>query len=139
MHYAAENGRVKVVNWLVEDGGMQISAVDAQGQTAMHYAAKGAHSSALEALRSLSSKIVNCKDNRGVTPLMLLVEASDDPRLLDRFVRYGAAVNAVDEEGETAVASSFHEDAHDDKILRDLVKNVIEDNKRIRKKLASLG
>ena len=39
MHYAAENGRVKGVNWLVEDGGMQISAVDAQGQTAMHYAA----------------------------------------------------------------------------------------------------
>ncbi len=103
LHYAAENGRVKVVNWLVEDGGMQISAVDAQGQTAMHYAAKGAHSSGLEALRSLSSKIVNCKDNRGVTPLMLLVEASDDPRLLDRFVRYGAAVNAVDEEGETVL------------------------------------
>ena len=48
-------------------------------------------------------------------------------------------LHTVDEEGETAVASSFHEDAHDDKILSDLVKNVIEDNKRIRKKLASLG
>ena len=94
LHYAAQSGRAKVVKWLIGDGEMEIGGVDAEGQTAMHYAASGAHSSVMDALRSMSSKIVNTKDNRGVTPLMRLVEASDDPRLLDRFVKYGAVVNA---------------------------------------------
>jgi ankyrin repeat protein len=103
LHYAAGNGRVKVVMWLVGDGGMQIGAVDAAGRTAMHYAANHAHSAVMDALRGLSSKIVNMKDNHGVTPLMLLVQESDEPRLLDRFVKYGAEVDAVDDRGETAL------------------------------------
>ena len=103
LHYAAENGSAKVVKWLVGDGGMQIGAVDSRGRTAMHYAAKEAQSAVMDALRGVSIKIVNLKDTQGVTPLMLLVEASDEPRLLDRFVKYGAAVDAVDEQGETAL------------------------------------
>ena len=110
LHYAAEGGSAKVVKWLVGDGRMDVGAVDTEGQTAMHYAARRVHSPVFDALRTLSSNCVNAKDYMGVSPLMRLAEASDDPRLVARFVKYGAAVDAVDEHGDTALMYAARKD-----------------------------
>ncbi len=103
LHYAAEAGRPRVIQWLIGDGKMDVTVVDANGQTAMHYACREEQSPVIEVLKNMSTRLVNQKSHAGVTPLMLLVDKADKPKLVHRLVKFGAQVDAEDHDGNTAL------------------------------------
>jgi len=92
---------------------MDVTLVDANGQTAMHYACREEQSPVIEVLKNMSTRLVNQKSHAGVTPLMLLVDKADKPKLVQRLIKFGAQVDAEDHDGNTALFYAARKNRHE--------------------------
>ncbi|KAG2437503.1 hypothetical protein HXX76_006152 [Chlamydomonas incerta] len=75
LHWAAELGNVKTAELLI-DFGVDVKAVECNGRTAVHLAARSGDRAMLETLMELAgpaerAELINQPDNFGVTPLFL--------------------------------------------------------------------
>ncbi|UZJ52410.1 hypothetical protein CBS101457_001730 [Exobasidium rhododendri] len=68
IHYAAREGRVEILKWLVEEAGALVEMEDREGETALHKASLAGKLPALTYLLSSGAE-ANCVDADGWTPL----------------------------------------------------------------------
>ena len=77
LHYAAVNGRAKIIQALVAHGAI-VDATDKDGATPLHAAASAGHADATEILLQSGAQI-NALDHAGNTPLLDAAEAGSAP------------------------------------------------------------
>ena len=83
------------------NAGYDVSIKDYTGGTALDKAIADAQCSYLQALIKSGAK-VNIVHN-SVTPLVYSITSTEDERLTDMFIKVGANVNHIDQDGETAL------------------------------------
>ncbi|XP_067650464.1 serine/threonine-protein phosphatase 6 regulatory ankyrin repeat subunit B-like [Haliotis asinina] len=99
---AAQNGDTKMVDFLVSVGA-NLSEVDNDGDTILHWACRGGHVDMVMHLVSVYSVDVNRKAKRGKVPLMTAAYHGHS-KMVDFLVSVGANLSEVDDEGD----SIFH-------------------------------
>ncbi len=100
LHEAAAYNTVDVVRLLVEQG-LDVTAQDANGDTALHFAAGCNPDPGVVILLLERGADVNTKNKQGETPLHKAAESNDEPRVMKALLEPGADVNAKNEQGET--------------------------------------
>ena len=101
---------VETVNFLLEaKSEVNVRIRNNLGKTALHYAAELGQGALVRQLISLGGE-VNVQDHSGSSPLMY---ACHSKQCVEILLRAGAAVNTVDEHGETALYKSISSCAHD--------------------------
>lgn len=85
LHEAAANGYIDEINRLL-NGGVDKDMLDANGNTALHWAAKYAQTSTLLALIQAGAKLNVCNE-KGYTPLKTAVENSQEYDKIARILR----------------------------------------------------
>lgn len=100
--FAARQGHIEMAALLL-DAGADISAANASGATALHFAmsAPAAEKKALLRLLLDRGADINAPDRIGRTPLMMAV-ANNDVAAVQFLLDHGADLNAVDKYGRTA-------------------------------------
>ena len=95
--YACQFGRYEVVEFLIRNG-VNLGAIDRNGQTGLHWAAAGGHAEIAKLLLQHNARL-DVRNNYGGTPLeqgLWSAEHSDDPvrfiELLDAMISAGAAM-----------------------------------------------
>eukprot|EP00756_Hemistasia_phaeocysticola_P051593 Hpha_TRINITY_DN26771_c0_g1::TRINITY_DN26771_c0_g1_i1::g.138783::m.138783 len=86
-HVAASNGRVRVLEWILQEGG-SASLRDSEGCLPAHHAAAGGHQDVLEWLYDHGEEL-RARDNNGLTPRQyaILGDQRETVSWLNRFLR----------------------------------------------------
>lgn len=103
MRHAAYWGRVKVVAALLKAPGVDVSAVDNYGRTAVMEAARNTKSGALQALLAAPGVDVNAVDGEGCTALAIAAKEGCEQGVETLLAVPGLDVNRVDRSGMTAL------------------------------------
>ncbi len=93
LHYAAEQGNVTLVNYLLNEVKIKPNVPDYDGQTAMHFAASQRHVRVVKAL-SCAGGDVNAADKLGLRPLHIAAIRGHLP-MVSTLVRMGADIFAT--------------------------------------------
>jgi ankyrin repeat protein len=72
LHIAAYYGKINVVQMLLETAGAKIDLKDKNGDTAVHYAAKGGQTQTLRVLNALNANFT-AKNNNNHLPISLAI------------------------------------------------------------------
>jgi len=100
---AAKLGDLVRVNALIDAGG-SINATEADGSTALHWAAQRGYLEILDALIEGGAD-VDAKTRYGITPLVL-ASSNGDTAIVRRLLEAGADVDEVSRDGQTALMSA---------------------------------
>jgi ankyrin repeat protein len=100
LHHAAQNGRVEVLNSLL-DKGADVLAVDSNGKTALHYAAQNGHVKVLNSLLDNGADI-HAVDSNGKTALHYAAQ-DGHVKVLNSLLDKGADIHAVDSNRKSAL------------------------------------
>ena len=71
LHLAAWNGKLEVVQYLLEKGGAEVNVKNNSGSTALHWAADKGHLEMVKYLFEKGGAEVNVKNDNGITALDL--------------------------------------------------------------------
>ena len=125
IHMAATQGHVDMLAlFCMEGGGVEMAAAcyDGRQKAALHVAAEHGHVEAVVALVERHGASVNLHDSEGETPLHCTVLHAHDPlgmrsrgdftRTAHALLRAGAAVDALNKRGETALHLAARSEAH---------------------------
>jgi hypothetical protein len=96
LHWAAENGHLDVVKYLVEEKGADGKAADKNGNTPLHWAARYDHWDVVKHLVEQKGADVNASFNDSYTPLHLIAGYGKLDLVKFLVEEKGADVNAVD-------------------------------------------
>jgi len=69
LHWAAKNGCISVIHFIIEDSSFELDAIDDFGKTALHWAAANGHKAVFCILRDRIRYTMNQADNDGRSPL----------------------------------------------------------------------
>jgi len=108
LHYAAREGHVRIIDWLLEHGA-SIRIADKLGDAPLHAAARRFRVDAITRLIERGAD-VNSRNARQETPLLLLAASTADGNEVDSalvaaakvLIAHGADVNARGADGQTA-------------------------------------
>ena len=99
------NGHMNVATYLVEHGA-SIHLQDEDGDTCLHYAARGGHVDVVSQLLAVGAKenqdYVNARNNCGSTPLMITC-SNGHMNVATYLVKHGANIHLQDEDGDTCL------------------------------------
>lgn len=100
---------IELLDWLLVHG-LDLNAVDSDGETALMIALNVQQTEPMEWLISKGANL-NIQDNEGQTALHLAIESEYFDRAI-KLIEAGADVNAADEQGNTPLHSAINEKAN---------------------------
>jgi len=107
LHYAAFNGREKIVGFLVESG-LPPAQQNARGNTALHLALENSHFVTVEKLIShLSPEEINVVNDQGASPIHTAIATGASTKVIQRLIDSGVAINKADRWGITPIQYSI--------------------------------
>lgn len=109
---AAKRGEFEAVLSLFSEGA-SLSSLDAQGNTALHLAAKEGLGLTVSTLIGLGAD-VNARNMQKETPLMLLAAKKDGAAIAEEILRHGGNIHLTNAFGKTAL--HLAQDAKNDKV-----------------------
>ena len=109
---ASADSDIRAVEQLLKTGA-QVNSSDANGYTALHYAAHCGDIKVVQVLIKAGADI-DSRTKQGVTPLMYSIDMMcGKPEITLELIRAGAGVNEVDSQGNTALHIATTESTND--------------------------
>ncbi|XP_059470720.1 uncharacterized protein LOC132193825 isoform X2 [Neocloeon triangulifer] len=106
LHLAAQVGKLVLCEWLVEEIGLEVDAVDDCGWNAMHFAASdyNVEIKLLEYLHEKSPQLIEKRTNKNETALHLVAKNEEGKvNIYNWFVKKGVDESVQNSEGKTAL------------------------------------
>ncbi|MCL7042777.1 hypothetical protein MKW94_002749, partial [Papaver nudicaule] len=97
IHYAAAKGKINVLDYLIEDLGIDVNFKDEKGDSPLMHAIEGGNTNVVEYLLGKGAG-PNASNTKGYTPLHSAAEKGHT-EILARLLSKGANVNALSETG----------------------------------------
>lgn len=106
IHLAAEQGKLAVVQYLIENGA-KASIADANGWTPLHFCAQGGtpqHAAIASLVIDADADVaVDARTSSSLTPLHIAAQHAESVDLVQMLVRHGANINARDDKGNAPI------------------------------------
>ncbi|KAI0141294.1 ankyrin repeat-containing domain protein [Pestalotiopsis sp. NC0098] len=103
LHAAAREGKVTVVESLLNADPKQARRKDDDGRLPIHWAASSNQPEIVQLLAQQKQFDPDVEDDSGWTPLMIAVSVQDADRLVGMLLGWGADVNQTNNNGQTAL------------------------------------
>ncbi|KAI8652813.1 PNP-UDP-1 domain-containing protein [Fusarium keratoplasticum] len=109
LSWAATNGQVEMVSYLLNTGKVDAESKCPRGRTPLHYAAGRGHVGVMEALLMIAGADINARDDRSRTPLHLAVREKQGPAV-QWLLDHGADLNTKDTWDDTPLRHAVKDD-----------------------------